>query len=151
MALIPYRSLFDMDRFFDDEDMFFPVPSERNIFRPSMDIYEKGANVIAEMNVPGIDADKIEVSVKDGILHVLGISEEKKEEKEKGYWRKEIRKGSFERMVRLPVPVQENKIEATCESGILKIVMPKIGQKEGSKVKVKSVKTTPKKVLRKRT
>lgn len=149
MALIPYRSLFDMDRFFDDEDAFFDMP-ERGMFRPAMDIYEKGSNIIAEMNVPGIDADKIEVSVKDGILHVSGLSEEQKEEKDKGYWRKEIRKGSFERMVRLPVPVQENKIEASCENGMLKIIMPKIGQKEPQKIAVKKTGSSPKKVARKK-
>lgn len=137
-----------MDRFFDNDEGFFPMMPERSAMRPLMDIYEKGSNVIAEMNVPGIDADKIEVSVKDGILHVSGISEEKKEEKEKGYWRKEIRKGSFERMVRLPVPVKEDKIEATCENGILMIIMPKTGERPGKKIKVTAKRSAPKKLVR---
>lgn len=142
MPLIPYRSLFDLDRFFDDE--FAPM------MRPSMDIYEKGSNVIAELHVPGIATEKIEVSVKDGILHVSGVSEAKKEERDKGYWRKEIRTGSFERMVRLPVPVKEDKIEATCEDGILTIVMPKAGVKpQQKKVQVKVKRSVPKKLVRK--
>lgn len=145
MPLLPYRSLFDLDRFFDDD---FPMMAERGALRPSMDIYEKGNNVIAEMNVPGIDADKIEVSVKDGILHVSGISEEKKEEKDKGYWRKEIRKGSFERMIRLPVPVREDKIEATCENGILMITMPKVEARPGKKISVKVKRSIPKKLVK---
>lgn len=145
MPLIPYRSLFDMDRFFDDD---FPMMPERGAMRPSMDIYEKGQTIVAEMNVPGIDADKIEISVKDGILHISGTSEEKKEEKEKGYWRKEIRKGSFERMVRLPVPVKEDKIEATCENGILTITMPKLEVKPGKKVQVKVKRSIPQKLVR---
>lgn len=146
MPLIPYRSLFDLDRFFDDETMRFPM--DYGILRPAMDIYEKGNDVIAEMNVPGIDADKIEVSVKNDILHVAGTMEEKKEEKDKGYWRKEIRKGSFERMVRLPVPVREDRIEAACENGILRIVMPKAGEKPGKKVQVKVKKSIPKKLIK---
>ena len=148
MALIPYRSLFDMDRFFDDEGVLFPLMPEQGMFRPSMDLYEKGGNVIAEMNVPGIDADKIEISVKDGILHISGTSEEKKEEKDKGYWKKELRKGSFERMVRLPVPVREDKIKATCENGILTISMPKASERPGKKVRVAVKRSKPKKVSR---
>lgn len=62
--------------------------------------------------------------------------DEKKEEKEKGYWRREIRTGSFERMVRLPVAVKEDAVEATYEKGVLKIVMPKAEAKPSSKVKI---------------
>ena len=140
MTLIPYRSLFDLDRLFDDE--FIPL------MRPSMDIYEKGSNVVAELHIPGIDPAKIDVSVKEGILHVSGASAEKKEEKEKGYWRKEIRTGSFERMVRLPVPVREDKTEATYENGILIITMPKAGEKPQRKVQVKAKRSAPKKIRR---
>lgn len=145
MPLLPYRSFFDMDRFFDEEFPIMTIPSE---MRPSMDIYEKGSNVIAEMHVPGIDADKIEVSVKDGILHVFGISENKKEEKDKGYWRKEIRRGSFERLVRLPVAVKEEAIQAVCENGTLVITMPKLAEKSAKKVQVKVKKTAPKKITK---
>ena len=66
-----------------------------------------------------------------------GKIDEKKEEKEKDYWRKEIRKGSFERMMRLPVAVKEDAIEATYDKGVLKVVMPKAKAKPSSKVKIK--------------
>jgi len=132
-----------MDRFFDAD---FPSLSDYAPLRPSMDIYEKGPNVIAEMNVPGIDADKIEISIKDGILHIAGTSEQKEKEQEKGYWRKEIRRGSFERLIRLPVPVNEKKIKASCENGILVITIPKDTAKIGKKVAVKVTKATPKKI-----
>jgi len=71
------------------------------------------------------------------VLKVSGKMEEKKEEKEKGYWRKEIRKGSFERMVRLPVAVKESAVEASYENGVLKITMPKAEAKPSSKVKIR--------------
>lgn len=148
MPLIPYHSLFDMDRFFDDADIFPPATLGRGAMRPSMDVYEKGPNIVAEMNVPGIDADKIEVSIKEGVLRVSGISEEKKEEKDKDYWRKEIRRGSFERMIRLPVPVREDKIEATCENGILTVIMPKMEAKPGKKIRITAKRSTSKKPVK---
>ena len=136
MPIIPWRPFGDLGKFFE-EDWFLPAFSTIRIFEPAMDIYETDKEVIAEVNLPGIDPEKIEVSVKNQVLTVSGKVEEKKEEKEKGYWRREIKKGSFERMTRLPVPVKEDKVEAIYEKGILKIVMPKSEIKKEKTVKIK--------------
>ncbi len=126
-----------MDRFFEQEDWFLPIFSRWEIDRPAMDVYETDKDVIAEINVPGFDPEKIEVSIENNMLKVKGDMEEKKEEKNKGYWRKEIRKGSFERAVSLPTAVKEDQAEATYEKGVLKVVMPKAQIKPASKAKIK--------------
>jgi len=137
MSLIPWRPFSDMDKFFGDDDWFLPIVPRWETGKPAMDVYETDKEVIAEVSLPGVDPEKVEVSVEDDILKVSGGMEEKKEEKEKGYWRKEIRKGSFERMVKLPVAVKENAVDATYEKGVLKIVMPKAETKATPKVKIK--------------
>lgn len=136
MPIIPWRPFGDLEKFFE-EDWFLPTFPSIRIPEPAMDVYETDKEVVAEVNLPGIDPEKVEVSVKNQILTVSGKSEEKKEEKGKGYWRREIRKGLFERMVRLPVPVKEDKVEANYEKGILKIVMPKVETKKEKTVKIK--------------
>jgi len=136
MPLIPLRPFHDFDRFFEDEE-WLPFVPQRGVWGPAMDIYETEKDVIAELDLPGIDPDKVEVSVKHQILRVKGEMEEKKEAKEKGYLRREIRKGSFERTVRLPVPVKEDKVEAIYEKGLLKIVMPKLEAKKPPERKIK--------------
>lgn len=136
MALIPWKPLFDLEKFFEDEDWLIPVFPRVDFIKPAMDIKETDKEVIAEIEIPGFDPEKIDVSVENGVLKVKGEMDEKKEEKEKGYWRKEIRKGSFERMVKLPIAIKEEEIKATYEKGILKIVMPKIKAKSSSKVKI---------------
>jgi len=123
-------------RFFGDDDWLLPVFPRMELTKPAMDLKETDKEVIAEVEVPGFDPEKINVSVEDGVLRVKGSMDEKKEEKEKGYWCKEIRTGSFERMMRLPVPVKEKAIEATYEKGLLKIVMPKAEIKAAPKVKI---------------
>ena len=140
MSLIPWDPTEDLNRFFSDEDWFLPIiPKFQQ--GPVMDIYETDKDVVAEVNLPGVDPKKINVSVEDGVLQVSGTSEKKTEEKKKGYWRKEIRRGSFQRAVRLPTEIQENKIQATYEKGVLKIVMPKAkAKKSEKKVKIKVVK-----------
>ncbi len=137
MSLISWRPFSDLEKFFGDEDWLLPVFPRADIIKPAMDVKETDKEVIAEVEIPGFDPEKVEVSVEDGVLRVKGSMDEKKEEKEKGYWRREIRKGAFERMVRLPVAVKEDAVEATYEKGVLKITMPKAEAKPSSRVKIK--------------
>lgn len=136
MSLIPWKPFSDLDKFFSDDEWFLPVFPRIELTKPAMDIRETDKEIVAEIEIPGFDPEKIDISVEDDVLNVRGTMDEKKEEKEKGYWRKEIRKGSFERRVRLPVAVKENAIEATYEKGVLKIVMPKAEVKPKSKIKI---------------
>lgn len=136
MSLIRWKSLSDLEKLFEDEDWFLPVFPRLDAGKPAMDIYETEKEVIAEVNIPDFDPEKVDVSVEDSVLKINGTVEEKKEEKEKDYWRKEIRKGSFERMMKLPVSVKESEVQATYEKGVLKIVMPKAEAKPTSKVKI---------------
>jgi HSP20 family protein len=137
MSLIPWKPFPDLDKFFGDDDWLMPIFPRTELSKPAMDIKETEKDVIAEIELPGFDPANVEVSVENGVLRVNGKMDEKKEEKEKGYWRKEIRRGSFERMVRLPVAVRENAVEANYEKGVLKIVMPKAEAKPKSKIKIK--------------
>ena len=136
MSLVPWKPFSDLDKFFGDDDWLLPVFPRMELTKPAMDVKETDKEVIAEVEIPGFDPEKVDVSVKDGVLRVKGSMDEKKEEKEKGYWRKEIRTGSFERTVRLPVAVKETAVEAIYEKGLLKIVMPKAETKPISKVKI---------------
>jgi HSP20 family protein len=137
MSLIPWKSFSDFDKFFESDDWILPVFPRQEFLKPAMDIKETDKEIIAEVEIPGFNPENIDVSVENGVLKVKGRMDEEKEEKEKGYWRKEIRKGSFERAVRLPVAVKENATEATYEKGVLKIVMPKAEVKPSSKVKIR--------------
>ena len=74
MAIIPWRPLFDLDRFWEDEDWLLPVIPKEKLF-PAMDLYETDKAVIAEVNAPGIDPKQIEVSVENGMLRVAGKGE----------------------------------------------------------------------------
>ena len=137
MSLIPWKPFSDMDRFFEDDDWFLPVFPRLDINKPAMDIYETNKDVVAELSVPDFDPEKIDILIEDDVLKVSGKMDQKEEKKEKGYWRKEIRKGSFERMVRLPAAVKKDKVDAVYEKGVLKIRMPKIKAELKSKIQIK--------------
>lgn len=107
---------------------------------PSVDVAEtdKAFEVTAEL--PGMTEDNIDVSLADGVLTLKGEKKEEKEQKEKGYYLSERRYGSFQRSFRLPEGVDENKIEANFEKGVLKITLPKTPEavKQAKKIAIKA-------------
>ncbi|MDI6591730.1 MAG: Hsp20/alpha crystallin family protein [Patescibacteria group bacterium] len=155
MPIIPWRPFWDIERWFEEEwpewewpEFRFPRIVPRVPMRtPRMDIYETDGEVVAEVELPGVDPKNIEVEVKDNYLRVEAKAEEKKEEKKKGYYRKEISAGYYKRVVPLPTEVIGEKAEAEYAEGILKVVIPKKKpvkkeEKKPIKIKVKGAKLT---------
>ncbi|MBC7073878.1 Hsp20/alpha crystallin family protein [Candidatus Parcubacteria bacterium] len=138
MPIIPWRPFWDIERWFEEEWPEFSLPKIRT---PRMDIYETDNKVVAEVELPGVDPKNINVTVKDNLLKVEAKSEEKKEVKERGYYRKEIGTRYFKRVVPLPAEVLGDKAEAEYSDGILKISIPKAPPKKEKektiKIKVK--------------
>jgi len=136
MAIIKFEPFFrELSRFLDEE--FIPMIPSIRISEPAVDMYEKDNKIIVEVEVPGVDPKDINVEIEDKTLRISGKTEKKEEVKEKDYYRKEIRKGSFERVISLPAEVKEDEVEATMEDGILKIVLPKEKVSAPKKIKIK--------------
>jgi HSP20 family protein len=147
MPIIPWRPFWEMERWFEEG---FPEFFEEELFRfpkirsPRMDIYEKDNKIIAEVEIPGVKPEDINIEVTDNLLKVEAKTIEEKEEKERGYYRKEIGKRYFKRIIALPVDVKGNEAVAECEDGVLRIEIPKVKKKEEPKkikVKVKAKKS----------
>lgn len=100
------------------------------------DVTEDNDNIIVEMYLPGIEPDHVTINVENHYLHVSGSREEKKEKKERHFYRKEIKYGSFERVIPLPCVIDEKNTKAEYEDGILKIVLPKNGKPITEKIKI---------------
>jgi HSP20 family protein len=137
MAIIPWEPLKDLEKFFEEDWDFMPVIPVKGANIPPMDISEDKDNVYVEVPLVGVKPEDVEVIVEDNVLTVRGKSEEEKEEKKKNYYRKEIKKGSFERSVTLPTEVKADKAGAEAKNGILKITLPKLEKKKAKTVKVK--------------
>jgi HSP20 family protein len=124
----PFKELdksFRLPDLFEEEEWVPFVPTFR-AEEPAVDIYQDKDNLYVEMPLAGVKPEDVEISIEDNILTVQGKIEEKKETKERDYLRKEIRKGSFRRVIKLPVGVKEDKAMAESEAGMLKITIPKV-------------------------
>lgn len=130
----------EVDRLFDD----FPArwPSfQFNHFVPSMpipavDMTETEKAYMLTVEVPGMDADEVELSVRDNILFISGEKKEERDEKEKGYSYSERSYGAFERRFELPVGTDPDNIKAEVSKGVLKITLPKDRKAAGSKRRI---------------
>lgn len=102
----------------------------------SVDVLDEKDNVIVEVHLAGIDPEKIDVSVELNHLRISAQREESSEMKEGNYFRKEIIRGYFQRVVELPAVVDPSKTMAEAKHGLLRIVMPKMKTDKASKIKI---------------
>lgn len=137
MSLIKWEPFDDFDRLFRDFGALPPVKMQNMSFDLAADLYEDKGNLVAEMNLPGLKGDDIDVSIEENHLRVSGKREEVEEKKEKSHYTKEIRRGSFERIIPLPDPIDDTKVDAEYKNGVLKIVMPKKVLPDSQRIKIK--------------
>ncbi len=125
-----------MDKMLDDMQSSMTTHGRGSII-PPVDIYETEQAVVVETPMPGVDQDKLEISIDNGMLTIKGTSERKTEVDDKNYYRKEVRTGSIFRQIALPARVQEGEAQAAFENGILKITLPKAQERKAIKVEIK--------------
>ena len=105
---------------------------------PSVDIYEKGDEIVVKSDMPGMTKDDIEVNLTDDTITLSG--ERRKEEKveEKNFYRLERSYGSFKRTFGLPTEVQSDKAKASFKDGVLEVKIPRseLAKQKEKKIKI---------------
>lgn len=91
----------------------------------AIDMYEKNGNIIAKMDVPGIESGDIKVEIEDGQLHVFGERRSKEEVNEKDYYYQETGYGRFDRLVSLPTDINPSGMQYDISDGVLTVTIPK--------------------------
>lgn len=94
---------------------------------PAVDLKEKENELSVRVSLPGVDPEKVELSVHDNILTIKATTEESKEEGDENsvYHLRENSTTSYYREVRLPFEVDADKAEAESKHGILTVTLPK--------------------------
>jgi len=102
-------------------------------FSPQVDVVEDDKEIRVSAELPGMDADDVDISIAQGLLTISGEKREEKEDRGKNYYRMERSYGSFRRAIPLPVEVDENKAEAIFKKGVLTITLPKTAESQAKK------------------
>ena len=92
---------------------------------PDLDVRENTNSVVVEAELPGVDEKDISVTFVNGVLTIKGEKKHEKEEKGESYYLTERSFGSFERAIRLPDTVDDAKVEAKFDKGVLKVTAAK--------------------------
>ncbi len=92
---------------------------------PAVDVYETAEEIVILAEVPGVERDKIDVVLHGELLHITG----ERQLPAVGCARRhqlELKTGIFERTVKLPCPVDGERVEAKVKDGILTVVCPNV-------------------------
>jgi HSP20 family protein len=92
---------------------------------PSVDIVDRPKEVFVRAELPGVNRKDLDVSIVERMLTIKGSSRKEEQEEKEGYFRQEIRSGTFSRSVQLPADVNAAKAEATFKNGVLELRLPK--------------------------
>jgi HSP20 family protein len=105
--------------------MFGPSGARGFGLTPSMDVKETDKEITIEAELPGLDEEDVSLTIQNGVLTIEGEKKLEHEEDKEDYHVMERRYGSFQRSLRIPDTVNEDKIEARFDKGVLKVVLPK--------------------------
>ncbi len=105
---------------------------------PAVDVEETPEEFIIKAEMPGFSENDVKITVDKHVLHISGsVDETEKDGKGKKYLIKERRHESFERSFSLPDGLDESKISAGFENGILTVTLPKMPEEQPRKIEVK--------------
>lgn len=141
----PFREMVDMQRRMDR--LFEEVTNnyEGNEWTEAgnwlaLDVHDNGESYFVEADLPGFNADDIDITLHDHTLTISGEMSRSEPQEGENRILAERRYGLFRRSVRLPDAVDADAVEANYENGVLKLTLPK---SEAAKPRQITVKNAP--------
>jgi HSP20 family protein len=107
-------------------------------YAPTLDISESTDAYEVHVDLPGVRPEDVKVEMHDGKLVVSGARSTNSDQKEKAFHRMERASGAFSRAISLPSEVDVEKIDASFEHGVLKIVVPKAIKQQPRKIEIRT-------------
>jgi HSP20 family protein len=108
---------------------------------PALNLWQTDDNVLVEAELPGLTEKDIDVTVNGSELTIKGERPVLESREGTTVHRHERGTGAFNRVIHLPVDIDEEKVEATCDSGVLTITLPKAPVARARHIPVKTAAT----------
>jgi HSP20 family protein len=151
MARSDYFGMMDRMRDAFDEfgmsDLFSPLFTNNawglyeGDWSPRLDLFEDDDSFFVKVDLPGMKADDIDISVTNDVLTIKGARKTDaggdREKKGRKYAREERFYGTFQRTVPLPMPVNNDMVKAQMRDGVLYVTLPKREETKPKKITVK--------------
>lgn len=105
---------------------------------PPVNISATNDGCIVTAEIPGVEADNIDISVVNETLTITGERQSENLEESETYHRKERLFGKFARSVELPFQIEADKVEANFANGVLTIKLPRAEAEKPRKISISS-------------
>ncbi len=90
---------------------------------PAMDVLTRDRDLVVRAELPGVKPEYVVITLQNGVLTISGEHKVAQEEERGGYHVRERRYGSFRRSMTLPQDVDEDKVHARFEDGVLEVTV----------------------------
>jgi HSP20 family protein len=106
---------------------------------PPLAVWEDADAYFVEAELPGLALADIDLFVKDREVTISGkLKGSSREGENRRVYRNERPSGEFKRELRLPLPLDGDRVEATLANGVLTLRLPKAEAAKGRKIEVKA-------------
>ena len=131
MALSPFRGFYDMqsemNRMFDE--VFGSLArrggrqqgEDPTHWAPALDVLQEDGDIVVRAELPGVKLEDVDITLQNGVLTISGERRAEEQREGSGYYVRERRYGSFRRSMTLPQDVDESKISARFDGGVLEV------------------------------
>jgi HSP20 family protein len=105
-------------------------------FAPALDVEENEEGYTLHVELPGVPAEDVEVSLEENVLTISGERRFYEDRSTDAFRRIERSVGRFHRSVRLPDRVHADGVTATAKDGVLTIAVPKAEDAKPRRIQV---------------
>jgi HSP20 family protein len=105
---------------------------------PPVNLYASENEAVVSAELPGVDPDKLEISVNANTFTLSGSRESEKVDENASYHRQERFAGRFSRTLELPFNVDAERVNAQLRHGLLKVTLPRAEADKPKKITIES-------------
>lgn len=105
-------------------------------WKPAAELEDTDNNLILRLSIPGVEAKDLNIRVTQQVVAISGEKRQENQAENNNSFRSEFRYGKFQRVIPLPVAIENNNVQAQFKDGILTLTLPKVIEARNQVVKI---------------
>jgi HSP20 family protein len=102
----------------------------------AVEVYETDLDVVIRAEMPNVDTRNVDVTITNDSITIKGQTKIEEQRPDRTYHARELRRGTFVRVVPLPAPVKSGEAKASYKDGVLEVKVPRLERVRPTSVKV---------------
>lgn len=140
MAIIRWQPFSEMETLHRQMNQIFDEMLTQNrdaiTWKPAAELEDTDNNLILRLSIPGVEAKDLNIRVTQQVVAISGEKRHENQAENGSSFRSEFRYGKFQRVIPLPVAIENNKVQAEFKDGILTLTLPKVIEARNQVVKI---------------